>query len=116
MVFGNKIKIGTDIVYIPKFENLMENEKFIKRVFHPSEYKNYKAERVAGIFAVKEAFFKAINKKPDWLKVEVKKQKTGKPVLVIANELKKKYIEVIDISISHDKDYAIAIVLIKNVN
>ncbi len=102
-------------MYIPKFENLMENEKFIKRVFHPSEYKNYKAERVAGIFAVKEAFFKAINKKPDWLKVEVKKQKTGKPVLVIANELKKN-IEVIDISISHDKDYAIATVLIKDVN
>lgn len=105
------MKLGTDLVYIPRFEKLMENEAFIKKVFHPSECRNYKAEHLAGIFAAKEAFFKAIDKKPDWLKVEIKKQKTERPIL--SNDLK---IEVADISISHDKDYAIATVLVKDDN
>lgn len=104
------MNLGTDIVYIPKLKKLMENERFMKKVFHKSEYKDYKAEHLAGIFAAKEAFFKAINKKPDWLKVEIKKQKTHKPILI--NELKA---EIIDVSISHDKDYAIATVLVNNV-
>jgi len=109
-----KIKTGIDIVYIPKFEKLMENEGFIKKVFHASECSNYNAEHLAGIFAAKEAFFKAVNKKPQWLKIEVKNKKTGKPIL-LAKELKGK-IKDIDISISHDKDYAIATVcLIENI-
>ena len=109
------IKLGTDIVYIPRFEKLMKNEKFMKRVFHPSECKDYRMEHIAGIFAAKEAFFKAINKKPGWLKIEVKKEKTGKPKLVISNDLDVRIMD-IDISISHDKDYAMAAVslLIKN--
>ncbi len=110
-----KIRLGTDIVYIPKFGKLLENEGFIKKVFHESECKNYNPENIAGIFAAKEAFFKAINKKPDWLKVEVKKQKTGRPILMVSNELKEN-IEDTDISISHEKDYALATVLVKNVN
>lgn len=105
------MKIGTDIVHIPRFGKLMGNEGFIKKVFHPSEYRNYKAEHLAGIFAAKEAFFKAINKKPGWLRVEIRKQRTDRPVL--SNDLK---IEVADVSISHDKDYAIATVMIKDDN
>ena len=103
------IKTGVDIVYIPKFENLMKNETFIKKVFHTSEHKNYKSESLAGIFAAKEAFFKALNKKPDWLKIEIKKEKSGRP-FIIQNELE---VEDIDLSISHDNDYAIAQVIIE---
>jgi holo-[acyl-carrier protein] synthase len=107
------MKTGIDIVYIPKFKKLMENEGFIKKTFHKSECKNYKAEHLAGKFATKEAFFKAINKKLDWLTVEVKNDKRGKPILMISDEIKQKYkIENMDISISHDKDYAVASVLI----
>jgi phosphopantetheine--protein transferase-like protein len=104
-----RIKLGTDIVYIPRLEKLMQNEKFIKRVFHTSECKDYRVEHIAGVFAAKEAFFKAINKKPDWLKVEVRNQKTGRPILAISNDFGVQ-IEDVDISISHDKDYAMAAV------
>ena len=113
-----KIKTGVDIVYIPRLGELMESEGFIKKVFHASECKNYSAEHIAGVFAAKEAFFKAIDKRPDWLKVEVTNQKTGRPKLIISDEFKeKREIENIDVSISHDKDYAIATIcfLIKNV-
>ncbi|MCK5025143.1 MAG: holo-ACP synthase [Nanoarchaeota archaeon] len=113
-----EIKTGVDIVYIPRVGKLMENEGFIKKAFHASECRNYSAEHIAGVFAAKEAFFKAIGKKPDWLKVEVKNQKTGRPRIIMSDELKEKHkIEDIDVSISHDKDYAIAAIsiLIKNV-
>jgi len=112
-----EIKTGVDIVYIPRIGKLMENEGFIKKTFHASECMNYKTEHIAGIFAAKEAFFKAIGKRPDWLKVEVKNQKTGRPMLIISDELnEKRRIEDIDLSISHDKDYAIAAISIQTKN
>ncbi|MBW2996657.1 holo-ACP synthase [Candidatus Woesearchaeota archaeon] len=104
-----RIKLGTDIVYIPRLEKLMQNEKFIKRVFHASECRDYRVEHIAGIFAAKEAFFKAINKKPDWLKIEVRNQKTGRPRLIVSNELGMQ-LDNLDVSISHDNDYAMAAV------
>ena len=108
-----RISIGTDIVYIPKMRKLMENDAFIRKVFHSSEFTGSTAEHIAGIFAAKEAFFKAINRKPDWLKVEIKSKKSGRPALETADELKDKFTD-IDVSISHEKDYAIATVLVTN--
>ncbi len=104
------MKLGVDIVYIPRIKRLMQNKDFVKKVFHSSECKLFTPEHLAGIFASKEAFFKAVNKKTDWLDIEVKKHKSGKPRMNLSNELEFK---VLDVSISHDKDYAIAMVLIK---
>jgi len=107
------MKIGTDVVYIPRIKKLLEQEKSLKKVFHKSEYKDFRAEHIAGVFAVKEAFFKAIGKKVNWLEIEIKNKKTGKPLLIISDNLRDKFkIKDVDISISHDKDYAIAQVLI----
>ena len=114
-----KIKLGIDITYIPKFEKLMKNKSFISKTFSKQEIKNpkdYNPKHLAGIFAAKEAFFKAINKgqtiRPKWHDIEIKKQKNKKPVLLISNDLKKKAkIQEVDLSISHDKDYAIAAII-----
>ena len=106
------MKVGIDIVHIPKLEKLRSNEGFMKKVFHPAEYG--RAEHLAGIFAAKEAFFKAINKQPDWLQIEVRKEKSGRPALVIAQALQKEMnIQDSDVSISHEKDYAVATVVLK---
>jgi len=106
-------KIGVDIVYIPKLAKKLENEAFIKKVFHSSELCDSK-ESLAGRFAAKEAFFKAIGKKVDWLDIEVEKCKAGKPSLRISNEIKSKNkIEAVDVSISHENEYAMAAVIIK---
>lgn len=110
-------KLGIDIVYIPQFERLMKNKNFINKVFHKSEIsKTYNSEHLAGIFAAKEAFFKATNKiKPRWHDIEIKNKKNGKPELLLSSNLKKQINET-DLSISHDKEYAIAAVIcqIKN--
>ncbi len=107
------IKAGLDIVYIPKIRRLMQNKNFIRKVFHKSEIKNFTAEHLAGIFAVKEAFFKALGKKINWHLIEIKKEKSGKPKINFSNEIKKNLKNTsIEISISHEKDYAIALVFI----
>ena len=113
------IKLGVDIIHISKFKKLMKNKDFISKIFNKEEIKNpknYNPEHLAGIFAAKEAFFKAINKgqtiRPKWHDIEIKTQKNKKPIFIISNDFKKKSkIQEIDLSISHDKDYAIAAVI-----
>jgi len=109
-----EMRIGVDIVFVPRFEKLLTNEAFVKKIFHPSESKRFEAEHLAGIFAAKEAFFKAVKEAPTWLDVEIKKEASGKPALVLSNDLKDELS--VDVSISHDGEYAIAVVLVKNVD
>lgn len=103
--------LGIDIVYLPEFEKKLKNLSMDK-VFLPFELSQNKTnESLAGIFAAKEAFFKAIGEKKNWLDVWVEKTKSGKPRLystLIKNNQKA------EVSISHAEDYAISIVMIKS--
>ena len=103
-----KITVGTDIVHLPKFEKFLEDENAVRRVFHPSELKDSRAEHLGGIFAAKEAFFKAVGRNPEWLDVEVKNGRDGKPSLSLPSGYGSVSAEV---SISHDGDYAVATVV-----
>lgn len=99
------MKVGIDLVKISRFKKAAMGE--LGKVFLKSELEqNPRAESLAGIFAAKEAFFKAIGKKGDWLSVCIDKQPSGKPVVLSAKGKA-------EVSISHDGEYAIAIVLIK---
>jgi len=106
-----QVKTGIDIVYIPRMKSIIENQDTLTKLFHPSEIQPLTEEHIAGIFAVKEAFFKAIQGKPKFLDVEVKKDKEGKPNLVISPEFSHN-ISSCDVSISHEKDYAVAHVVL----
>jgi holo-[acyl-carrier-protein] synthase len=97
------MRIGTDIVHISRFEN--PDNLMLKKVFHTSELINKDPLHLAGLFAVKECC-KKIFEKSNWLDFEIKKQKNGKPILNSRYDFKG------DISISHDKDYAIAVVIV----
>ena|SRR3989344_5204202 len=100
--------VGIDIVYLPEFEDKLKSFP-LEKVFLPTELtQNKKTESLAGIFAAKEAFFKAIGKKEDWLNVWVEKDKNGKPELksVLLDENQKA-----EVSISHAGEYVIAIVI-----
>ncbi len=102
------LRTGIDIVHIPKMQRLLADDKFIERVFHGDERKPFTAEHLAGIFAAKEAFFKALGRNPVWLSLHVK----GKiPVINYSPELGP--IKNTSISISHDNEYAIAHVLVE---
>ena len=103
-----KIKVGNDIVQIKRIANLKKES--LNKIFHKTELSQSKSkpETLAGIFAAKEACKKVFNDL-DWLDIEIKKKKNGKPVLILNDEL----IEFTnsDLSISHDGDYATAIVI-----
>lgn len=96
------MRVGTDIVHIPRFEGL--DDFSLKKIFYPSELKNKDPTHLAGLFAAKECC-KKIFSGSDWLDFEVKKEKNGKPTICSKNNFKG------DVSISHDNEYAIAVVI-----
>lgn len=100
-------RIGIDIVKISRIEKSIKSESFLKEVFTDSEISHCKrAENYAGIFAAKEAYFKALGtgiKRPI-CNVEILYNENGKPYI--------KLVENSDVSISHDGDYAIATVIL----
>ena len=102
--------VGVDIINLPEFKKRFKNIS-LDKVFLPIELsQNQKAESLAGIFAAKEAFFKARGVKENWLDVWIEKDNLGKPSLY-SNLLKTN--QKTQISISHAGDYAIAIVLLE---
>ena len=106
------IQAGIDLVFIPKMEELLQDRVFLARVFHEEEREPCTAEHLAGIYAAKEAFFKAVSKDPHWLSIQIKKQASGAPCLSLAPEFAQIVKKAI-VSISHDRDYAIAQVIIE---
>ena len=118
--------IGTDIVEVKRIQNRIENEIFISHVFTDSEFKYCKskahsAEHFAVRFAAKEAFFKAIGTgvvgNLDFIQVEVTHDSNGAPTISLhdhALELKQKMgIKTIHLSMSHERNYATATVVIE---
>ena len=106
------IKLGSDIVYIPKFEKALRSnrEYFIQNVFSQEELEYPKPQRLASIFATKEAVTKALGITPGkWKEIEVAYEASGKPYLAKfpqAKKSKRKWKH--ELSISHDGDYVIA--------
>ena len=109
------IKFGSDIVYIPKFEKTLRSstEYFAQNVFWPEELEYARVQRLAGIFATKEATIKALGMLPGkWREIRVAYKETGKPYLAkFPHERKSKKRWKHELSISHDRDYAIANVI-----
>lgn len=101
---------GTDIVYIPKVKKLMRNENFLKKIFHKSEL-SPDADHLAGVIAAKEAFFKALGRMPMFREIEIIYETSGRPEIKLSPEFS--HLRSCDVSISHDNEYAIAVVLVE---
>ena len=106
--------VGIDIVEIKRFKNKIfsENISFYKKIFLQSEidYCNkFKSpyEHFAGKFAIKEAVIKSIDEKILPLDIEIS-YKNSKPQIKL-KKFQSKYS--FKISMSHEKDYAIAIAI-----
>ncbi|MBT3721277.1 holo-ACP synthase [archaeon] len=109
------IKTGIDIVKISRIKEKINDQIFLSRTFNDKELKN-SIDSLAGIFALKEAFFKATQIKiKKWNELVVKKQKNGKPYIVFDKNLIDFKIKSIDCSIAHDSEYAIANVVINEI-
>jgi len=124
MVLG----IGIDLVNIPRIERLLQKwgDRFKKRVFSQEEInysQRYKrsSERLAANFAVKEAFFKALGKgfkgNIRMLDIEVIRDEYGKPYVNLYGNAKQVAemmgIKSVYVSISHDCDYATAVLILE---
>lgn len=106
-----QVRTGIDLVFVPRMKDFLANEVAVKKTFHPSELLPNTPEHCAGIFAAKEAFFKALRQAPRWLDIEIKKQKDGRPELHLSQTIAQK-IQSYDVSITHDGKYAVACVVL----
>lgn len=110
------IKIGTDLTSIPKFEKAVKRggSNFLNRIFHPSELKRPDAPHLAGVFAAKEAIIKtAVLPLGSWKLIEISHEKSGRPRVEILDSRRACKLRQIDVSISHDGDYAIATAIVQ---
>ena len=114
------ISNGIDIIKINRFDKYKNDLKFLKTIFNDNEIEyikksNYSTETIAGLFASKEAFLKALKKginNYSLLDIEITHDDNKAPSIIIHGEIKKTYknLSNMSLSISHDGDYAIAIV------
>lgn len=112
--------IGIDLENTSRFEHL--TDEGIKRIFteneikYAKEYENF-LEHLTGFFCVKEAFVKAIDESIDYLQIEVLHKETGKPYInethFIRRLMREKFLNKIDVSISHCKQFSTAVVEIE---
>ena len=123
MIFG----IGIDIVEIRELDKGLQEPGFQTRVFTAAEvdaverFRN-KSEHLAGKFAAKEAFMKAIGaglqQGMSFTHVEVLSDDSGKPYLNLNGEAEKRFRERgaqhIHVSISHSGGLAVAVVILES--
>lgn len=120
-----KLTTGVDIVNVNRISKILldRRESFYKKVFTENEIayisrKGHKATTVAGIFAAKEAVSKAMGTGIGligWKDIEILQTDGGKPYVCLSDKGKniasEHGIDDIQLSISHEIDYAIAFVV-----
>jgi len=114
------IGIGIDIIELNRIEKMLDGKlKFMERILTESERnvaKELKGSRltefVAGRFAAKEAYSKAvgtgIGKEVSFLDIEVRNDDRGKPILIANTE------HIVHLSISHSKEFAVSQVVLES--
>lgn len=116
-------KFGIDIVEIKRIKSIINKRKnFISKMFTSREIeycsnKKNPYPHYASRFAAKEAFLKAVGSgwqgKLKWTEIEVSNDKFGKPGIIVIKTSKFKGLKNfkrIELTISHDKNYAVALV------
>ena len=121
-----KVKIGTDICQIDKVSSVYKKYKnrFLKRVLTEAEIKYVVSNkknligRLAGRYAAKEATSKVLGtglRGVYFKEIEVLRELSGAPKLILHKRAKVKAkelgLENFEVSISHERDFAIAIVV-----
>lgn len=124
MIYG----IGIDIVQIKRIEQDLERwgERFTQKIFTSGEIdycskKKNSSPNFAARFAAKEAFVKALGigmrRGIHWKDVEVTRGPLGKPVLKLGGQAlqvcTKEKIAGVFVSITHDREYSSAIVVLE---
>jgi holo-[acyl-carrier protein] synthase len=123
---SNEMRIGVDLVRISRIEDSLRRfgERFLQRLFHPEEIAYAKAapalraQRLAARFAAKEAALKALRLAHEgvaWRDIEVRRDSDGDCALILhgsaALAARRLGLAVAGLSLTHEGDYAGAVVL-----
>ena len=116
------IGVGIDLVDLDRFESkIADGGLLAKRIFTETE-RVAKAESLAGFWAAKEAFIKAIGHSEgiSFQEIEIIKDSHGKPSLKLSGQTasvaKNLGIDNLHLSISHDGKMAVAMLVAESVN
>ncbi|MDM5186702.1 holo-ACP synthase [Bacillus sp. DX4.1] len=114
------IGIGIDIIELERIEKMLDGKlKFMERILTERErdvaakLKGHRlVEFVAGRFAAKEAYSKAvgtgIGKEVSFLDIEIRNDDRGKPIVFVNTE------HLVHLSISHSREFAVAQVVLES--
>ena len=119
------ITCGTDIIEIERIKESIESlgDKFLERVFTKNEIeyceskKAVKYQHYAARFAAKEAVFKAVSNLLDnkydigWQNIELVNDTSGKPKINLVG-IDIEELAGLDVSVSHCREYATAMVVV----
>ena len=116
----SSLSTGIDIIEIERIKQAVNtwHEAFLNRVFTRGELELCKGDpsRLAGRFAAKEAVLKTLSPYMltcNWKEIEILASASGRPVLELSgravDEFNRKVIKNMDISISHCRQYAVAV-------
>ena len=114
--------VGIDITAIPRVRRVLErhHDRFLRRVFTPEEVAvcRGRVPELAARFAAKEAVMKALGtgvRGVGWRDIEVLPNRHGKPLVYLYGRGKERAerigLRALDISLSHERDFAIAAVV-----
>ena len=109
-----RVRTGIDLVAIERFAASLQRggEAFRRRLFHPPETQGASTERLAAIFAAKEAAFKALELPAgNWLALEIRHTAAGRPWIRFDSGYDGAHIVSCDLSITHADGYAVASVV-----
>lgn len=111
--------IGVDIIEIARIEEAVGRwgKSFLQRVYTESELRLYhkKPSSLAARFAGKEAVIKTLGPGPSWKDIEILSEPDGRPSVHLygraQNQARDLGLHSLAISLSHCREYAIAMVV-----
>ncbi len=113
------IETGVDIIEIERIEAAVARHggRFLERVYTEVELAQCRgrAESLAARFAAKEAAFKALGVRLGWREVEVRREPSGKPRLLLHGRARmvadKLGLKSWSVSLSHSRQHAVAVIV-----
>ncbi len=125
MIFG----LGTDVAEVKRFEKWLKDDQMCRRFFADKEQwtgslsnPSAACQHYAARFAAKEAFVKALGtgfSGVDLKDLWIEKTESGRPYFSFSETLKSKIDSIVGrpwncfVSISHEKNYAVAVAVIE---
>jgi holo-[acyl-carrier protein] synthase len=121
---GSTLSSGVDIIEISRVRQVLERygRRFLERVYTPGEiaYCRGRPPNLAARFAAKEATMKALGtgvRGVGWKDIEVVRHESGAPSVKLHGRGKRRAqrlgVREISLSLSHSREYAVALVVLQ---